>query len=120
MKLVVLDGYTLNPGDLNWQALEKLAEVTVYDRTDVADEAEILRRIGDAELLCTNKTPLSASVLRRCPKLRMIAVLATGYNVVDVDCARELGIPVCNVPGYGTAAVAQFAIAMLLEICCRV
>lgn len=120
MKLTVLDGYTVNPGDLSWAPLEKLGEFTVYDRTDPTDEAEILRRIGDAEVICTNKTPLNASVLRKCPKLRLIAVLATGYNVVDCGCARELGIPVCNVPGYGTAAVAQFAIAMLLEICCRV
>ena len=120
MKLTVLDGYTLNPGDLSWAPLEALGTVTVYDRTDVEDEDRIVQRIGDADIVCTNKTPLSASVLRRCPKLRMIAVLATGYNVVDCGCARELGIPVCNVPGYGTAAVAQFAIAMLLEICCRV
>ena len=120
MKLTILDGYTLNPGDLSWEPLAALGELTVYDRTSVTEEEEILRRIGDAEVICTNKTPLSASVLRRCPGLRLIAVLATGYNVVDVQAARELGIPVCNVPGYGTAAVGQFAIAMLLEICCRV
>ena len=120
MKLTVLDGFTLNPGDLSWEPLEALGELTVYDRTDVRDESEILRRIGDAEIVLTNKTPLSAAVLRRCPKLRLIAVLATGYNVVDCAAAGELGIPVCNVPGYGTAAVGQFAIAMLLEICCRV
>ena len=120
MKLTVLDGYTLNPGDLSWKPLEALGELTVYDRTDVRDEEEILRRIGDAEIVLTNKTPLSVSVLRRCPRVRLVAVLATGYNVVDCAAARALGIPVCNVPGYGTAAVGQFAIAMLLEICCRV
>ena len=120
MKLVVLDGYSLNPGDLSWEPLKMLGALTVYDRTETEDEEAILQRIGDAEIVCTNKTPLQASVLRRCPNLRMIAVLATGYNVVDCGGARALGIVVCNVPGYGTAAVGQFAIAMLLEICCRV
>ena len=117
MKIVILDGYTENPGDLSWEELEKLGEVTVHDRTDVHDEAEIIARIGEAEVVITNKTPISRAVLEACPSVGMIGVLATGYNVVDIAAAREKGIPVCNVPAYGTASVAQFAIAMLLEIC---
>lgn len=114
MKIVVLDGFTLNPGDLSWGALEALGEVTVYDRT--AGE-QIVSRIGEAEAILTNKTPISAETLASCPGLRYIGVLATGYNVVDIDAAKQRGIPVCNIPTYGTAAVGQFAIAMLLEIC---
>lgn len=114
MKIVVLDGYTENPGDLSWASLEELGELTVYDRTS---EDEIIERIGDAEAVYTNKTPLTAEVINACPKLRFIGVLATGYNVVDVNAAKDKGIPVANVPTYGTAAVGQFAIAMLLEIC---
>ncbi|MPM20027.1 Glycerate dehydrogenase [bioreactor metagenome] len=114
MKIVVLDGYTLNPGDLSWGALAALGETAVYDRTP-ADE--ILARIGDAEAVYTNKTPLTRETIQACPNLKFIGVLATGYNVVDVAAAKERGIPVCNVPTYGTAAVGQFAIAMLLEIC---
>lgn len=114
MKIVVLDGYTLNPGDLSWDALAALGETAVYDRTP-ADE--ILARIGDAEAVYTNKTPLTRETIQACPNLKFIGVLATGYNVVDVAAAKECGIPVCNVPTYGTAAVGQFAIAMLLEIC---
>ena len=117
MKIVVLDGYTENPGDLSWGPLEALGELTVYDRTPVEDEAEIRRRIGEAEVVFTNKVPLSRRVIEGCPGLRFISVLATGYNVVDVDAARERGIPVSNIPAYGTASVAQFAIALLLEIC---
>ena len=120
MKLVILDGYCLNPGDLSWAGLEALGELTVYDRTPLDDEDEIVSRVGDCEIVLTNKTPLSRPVLDRCPQVRYIGLLATGYNVVDVDAARERGIPVCNVPGYGTSSVAQFAIALLLEICCRV
>lgn len=114
MKIVVLDGYTLNPGDITWEGLEALGDVTVYDRTAPAD---IVTRIGDAEAVFTNKTPLCRDVLAACPAVKFIGVLATGYNVVDVDAAREKGIPVCNIPTYGTAAVGQFAIALLLEIC---
>ena len=117
MKIVVLDGYTENPGDLSWGPLEALGELTVYDRTPVEDEAEIRRRVGEAEVVFTNKVPLSRRVIEGCPGLRFISVLATGYNVVDVDAARERGIPVSNIPAYGTASVAQFAIALLLEIC---
>lgn len=114
MKIVVLDGYAENPGDLSWDALAQLGELTVYERT-AADQ--ILFRIGDAEIVYTNKTPITAETLEACPKIRFIGVLATGYNVVDVVAARRKGIPVANVPGYSTAAVGQFAIAMLLEIC---
>lgn len=120
MEIVVLDGYTENPGDLSWAPLEKLGELTVYDRTPIGDMTEIIRRIGRAEIAVTNKTPITREVLERCADLRCICVLATGYNVVDCSAAKERGIPVCNVPAYGTAAVGQFAIAMLLEICHRV
>ena len=117
MKIVVLDGYTENPGDLSWDELGKLGELTVYDRTPVDDEAEIIRRIGDAEVVFTNKTPISRTTIDACPNMKFISLLATGYNVVDYNYAGEKGIPVTNVPSYGTASVAQFAIAMLLEIC---
>ena len=117
MKIVVLDGYTENPGDLSWEELSKLGELTVYDRTDLTDEAETVSRIGDAEIVITNKTPMTRTVLEACPSVNYIAVLATGYNVVDTACAAERGIPVSNVPAYGTASVSQFAIALLLEVC---
>lgn len=113
MKIVVLDGYTLNPGDNPWTPLEALGELTVYDRTP-ADE--ILARIGDAALVLTNKTPLSADTLAACPNLRYIGVLATGFNVVDTVAARQQGIPVTNVPIYGTDSVAQFVFAALLQM----
>lgn len=117
MKLVVLDGYTENPGDLRWDGLAALGELTVWDRTDVTDPQRIVDRIGDAELVFTNKTPITRAVLEACLSIRFIGVLATGYNVVDTACARERGIPVSNVPAYGTASVSQFSIALLLEIC---
>ena len=116
MKIVILDGYTENPGDLSWAQLEEFGELIVYDRTPYED-AVIIERIGDAEIVVTNKCPIRRAVIEACPKLRYITVLATGYNVVDVACAAERGIPVSNVPTYGTAAVGQFAIALLLEIC---
>lgn len=114
MKIVVLDGYTLNPGDLSWNGFEKLGDFICYDRT-AADET--ISRIGDAECIITNKTKVGKDVLDACPNIRYIGVLATGYNVVDVDTAKERGIPVCTVPIYGTAAVAQFVFALLLELC---
>lgn len=117
MKIVVLDGYTENPGDLSWSGLEALGEVTVYDRTSYVDAPIIAERIGDAEIVVLNKTPISKATIDACPNLKMIAVLATGYNVVDYDYAKEKGIPVANVPTYGTASVGQYAIALLLEIC---
>ena len=117
MKIVVLDGYTENPGDLSWEELGKLGELTVYDRTSLTDEAETIARIGDAEIVFTNKTPITRKVLDACPGIRFISLLATGYNCVDYAYAREKGIPVTNVPTYGTASVSQFSIALLLEIC---
>lgn len=114
MKIVILDGYTENPGDLSWEGFAALGELTVYERTAAAD---IVPRIGDAEIVYTNKTPITAETLAACPNLRYIGLLATGYNVVDVAAAKARGVAVTNIPTYGTAAVAQFAIAMLLEIC---
>lgn len=117
MKIVILDGFTENPGDLSWEPMEKLGTLTVYDRTSYTDQDEIVSRIGDAEIVYTNKTPLPEAVIARCPKLKMIGVLATGYNVVDVQAAAQRHIPVCNIPTYGTQAVAQFTMALLLELC---
>ncbi|MCI9577798.1 MAG: D-2-hydroxyacid dehydrogenase [Oscillibacter sp.] len=117
MKIVVLDGYTENPGDLSWAGLEALGELTVYDRTSLTDEEEIIRRIGGAGMVFTNKTPITRRVMDACPGIRFIALLATGYNVVDVAYAKKRGIPVSNVPVYGTRSVSQFAIALLLEVC---
>lgn len=117
MKIVVLDGYTENPGDLSWDELGALGELTVYDRTSLTDEEEAIARIGDAEIVFTNKTPITKKVIDACPGIKMISLLATGYNVVDYVYAREKGIPVTNVPAYGTASVSQFSIALLLEVC---
>jgi glycerate dehydrogenase len=117
MKLVILDGYCLNPGDLSWDDLRRLADLDVHDRTPAH---EVVARMGGAELAMTNKTPMPADVLRQLPNLKYIGVLATGYNIVDVKTARELGITVTNIPTYGTASVAQFAFALLLELCHRV
>ena len=119
MELVILDGYTENPGDLSWDAMEALASLTVYDRTPRQTE-EIIRRIGQAELVITNKTPLTAEILNRCPQIRYIGLLSTGYNIVDCAAAKARGIPVTNIPAYGTTAVAQAAMALLLEITNRV
>ena len=117
MKIVVLDGYTENPGDLSWTELEKLGQLTVYDRTAYEESPLIAQRIGDAEVIITNKTPISQQTLEQCPNLKLIAVLATGYNVIDCAAARKKGISVVNVPTYGTASVSQYSIALLLEIC---
>lgn len=116
MKIVVLDGYTLNPGDLSWQGLEALGELTVFDRTP-HDTAKILEAIDEAEILFTNKTPLSHEVLEKAESVKYVGVLATGYNVVDVEAAKEKGIVVTNVPSYGTTTVAQMTMALLLEMC---
>lgn len=116
MKIVVLDGYALNPGDLSWQGFEELGEVTVYDRTSYTDKQEIIERIGDAKAILTNKTPITADVLKACPQLTYIGVLATGYNVVDLAAAKEQGITVTNIPSYSTNAVAQATFALLLEV----
>lgn len=114
MKIVVLDGYTLNPGDISWEGMEAYGDVTVYDRTKAED---VVERIGDAEVVYTNKTPITKETLDACPSVKFIGVLATGYNIVDIEAAKEKGIPVSNIPTYGTAAVSQFAIALLLELC---
>ena len=114
MKIVILDAYTANPGDLSWDGLRKYGDLTVYDRT--APE-QVLERIGDAEVVYVNKVVLSRETLAQCKNLKMVSVLATGYNIVDVAAAKELGIAVCNSPSYSTASVAQLTIAHLLELC---
>ncbi len=117
MKLVILDGHAVNPGDLSWDRFRQFGALTVYERTP---EGEAAAHIGDADVVMTNKTPITAQLLDACPNVKLICVLATGYNVVDCTAAAERGIPVCNVPDYGTASVAQFTFALLLELCHRV
>lgn len=117
MKIVVLDGYTENPGDLTWAPIKKYGEVTVYDRTSYTDSPLIAERLGDAEVAVINKTPITKATIDACPNLKCIAVLATGYNVVDYTYAKERGIIVQNVPTYGTQIVGQYAVGLLLEIC---
>lgn len=116
MNLVVLDGYTLNPGDLSWDGLKQFGDIKVYDRTSF-DTETIIKTIGSATIVFTNKTPLTKSVLEKTPNLKYIGVLATGYNVVDIAYAKELGITVTNIPAYSTNAVAQFTMGLLLEMC---
>ena len=116
MKIVILDGYTVNPGDLSWDALKELGELTVYDRTP-KDLPTILERIGDAEIVLENKINMSRELMDACPNLRYIGEIATGYNNVDTAAAKEKGITVTNIPAYSTASVAQLAFALLLEIC---
>ena len=116
MKIVLLDGEALNPGDLSWAPLEALGELTVYPR-GTNDPAEVIRRIGDAGIVLTNKTPVGRAVFEQCPGMKLLCVVATGYNVVDTQAASEHGVTVCNVPAYGTEMVAQFAIGLLLELC---
>lgn len=120
MKIVVLDGYTENPGDISWGPLEALGELTVYDRTSYEESPLIAERIGDAEIVVMNKTPISRETIDKCPNLKAIAVLATGYNVVDYEYAKEKGIPVMNVPVYGTDNVSQFAVSLLMEVCSHI
>lgn len=117
MKIVVLDGYGLNPGDLSWSAMEKLGELTVYDRTA---ENEFAQHAAGAHLLLTNKTLITEKQLNECPTVKYIGVLATGYNVVDVKAASERGIIVTNIPAYGTPSVAQMVYAHLLTVTNRV
>lgn len=116
MKIVLLDGEALNPGDLSWAPLEALGELTVYPR-GTQDSDEVIRRIADAQIVLTNKTPVGRRVFEACPGMKLLCVVATGYNVVDTAAAKDHGVPVCNVPAYGTEMVAQFAIGLLLEIC---
>ena len=112
-KIVVLDGHTLNPGDLNWDALGKIGELTVHDRTPPEQVAE---RAAEVEIVFTNKTLLPAEAINALPSLKYIGVLATGYNVVDIDAARARDIPVTNIPGYGTESVAQMTFALIFEL----
>ena len=114
MKIIVLDGYVENPGDLSWEPLAALGELTVYDYTA---PAEVIARIGDAPVILTNKTVITRKIMDACPQVKYIGVLATGFNVVDIAAAKEKGIVVTNVPAYSTQAVAQFTMALLLEIC---
>lgn len=118
MKIVILDGFALNPGDLSWDFLKEFGTVTYYDRTEGEDLT--VRRIGDADIILLNKTAITDAVLAQCPKLKLICILATGYNVVDCEASAKRGIPVCNIPGYGTDSVAQFTFALLLELCHQV
>lgn len=120
MKIVVLDGFTENPGDLSWEGIGNLGDLKVYDRTGLNDEQCAIERIGDAEIVIINKAPVTRRVLDACPNIRFIAVLATGTNTVDLAAAKEKGIPVSNVPNYGGYSVSQFAIGLLLEICLRI
>lgn len=118
MKIVVLDGRGLNPGDLSYACLEEFGSVTVYQHTDTP--AEAIARIGSSEIVLVNKVPITREILDGCPSIRLICVLATGYNVVDCQACAQRSIPVTNVPAYGTAAVAQFTMALILELCHRV
>jgi len=114
MKIVILDGFTENPGDLSWEGFEKLGDLTVYDRTPFD---KIIERIQDAEAVITNKTPIGAEIFAACPSIKYVGVLATGYNVVDVAEAKKREIIVSNIPTYGTASVAQMTFALLFEVC---
>ncbi len=113
MRIVILDGYASNPGDIGWDEFAALGELTVYERTQ---REEVVSRIADAEIVFVNKTPIDAAVFDRCPKLQMIGILATGYNIVDTAAAKAHGVTVCNVPGYSTGAVVQMTFALLLEM----
>src|SRR5688572_25937726 len=113
MKIVALDGFTLNPGDLSWEPIKKLGSLVVYDRTPLNEIAE---RCKAAPIVLTNKVPLDSKILSRLPQLKLISITATGYNIIDVTAAKERNILVCNVPAYGTASVAQHTIALLLEL----
>jgi glycerate dehydrogenase len=116
MKLTVTDGYTINPGDLSWKQYEQFGELVVYQHS-TTDEDEVIKRIGDSDIVIGNKSKLTKRVIDSCPNIKFITVQATGYDCVNYVYAREKGIPVSNVPAYGTQAVAQFAIALLLELC---
>lgn len=117
MKIVILDAYAANPGDLSWDEFAALGELTVYDRTAQEDAAA---RIGDAEVVFINKVRLTDEIFAACPNLKLVSILATGYNIVNLAAARRRGITVCNVPGYSTRAVVQMTFALLLEICQQV
>lgn len=116
MKIVVLDGYTTNPGDLSWDALESLGDVTIFDRTSQED---VIKRIGDAEAVFTSKCRVTGDVMDACPNIKFVSLLATGYDNVDIEAAQTRGIAVCNIPAYSTESVAQHTFALLLELCCN-
>jgi len=118
LKIVILDGNALNPGDLSYDVLKQFGEVTLYPYT--ATEEEVIARIGSHEIVLVNKVPITEAILERCPNIRLICVQATGYNVVDCEACAKRGIPVTNVPSYGTTAVAQFTLALMLELCHRI
>ena len=118
MKIVILDSNALNPGDMSWDQIKAFGDVTTYPRTHGKEET--VTRIGDADIVLLNKVPIDADVLDRCPSVKLICCLSTGYNVVDIQAARARNIPVCNVPAYSTAAVSQFTFALLLELCHRI
>ena len=115
MKIVILDGKGINPGDLSWDCLQTCGDLTVYDKTPT--DALTVERLQGADIAITNKTPIHGAILDACPSVKLICVLATGYNVIDCDAAAQRNVPVCNVPDYGTSAVAQFTFALLLEVC---
>lgn len=117
MKIVVLDGYTINSGDLSWNKIEQLGEVSVFDRT--ADD-KVIERIGDCSAVFTSKCDITEEIMNACPSIKFIGVLATGYDNVDIAAARARNIAVCNVPAYSTEAVAQHTFALLLELCNKV
>ncbi len=118
MKIVILDGTALNPGDLSYDCINQFGEVTIYDRTETLEQT--ITRIGDSEIVLVNKVPITEEVLAACPSIKLICVQATGYNIVDCAACAKRGIPVTNVPTYGTAAVAQFTMALILELCHRI
>lgn len=118
MNLVMLDGQALNPGDLSWQCFEQFGSLTVYPQT--TSHEQTVARIRNAQVVILNKVPITAEILDACPSVKLICCLSTGYNVVDIKAAKARGIPVCNVPDYSTAAVSQFTIALLLELCHRI
>ena len=117
MKSVILDGYTVNAGDLSWEAIESAGSLTVYDRTK---DSEITDRIGDCDVVFTSKCHITREVMDSCPGIKFIGVMATGYDNVDIEAAKDKNIAVCNVPSYSTESVAQHTFALLLELCNRV
>lgn len=117
MEIVVLDGYIENPGDISWNSIRQYGDLKVYDRTSFVESSLIAERIEDAEIVITNKTPISKNTINQCPKLKLVTALSTGYNVIDTGYCKEKGIIVANVPTYGTQIVGQYAVGMLLEIC---
>lgn len=118
MKIINLDASALNPGDLSWDVLNQFGQVTIYQKTESEEQA--IARIADHEIVLTNKVPITERLLSACPNIKLICIQATGYNIVDTVACAKRGIPVCNVPDYGTAAVAQFTLALMLELCHRI